>query len=53
MKLQQLKQGQFFCCLPRAIVRAKGWQKRDNIKIEINKDGDIVLKKIDKKDTTT
>ena len=45
MKLQQLKQGQYFLWLPRQIVRAKGWEKQDNIKVTINKEGDLVLKK--------
>jgi len=45
MKLQQLKQGQFFLCLPRELVRAKQWQKGDDIKVLINKEGDLVLKK--------
>ena len=44
MKLQQMKNGQYFVCLPRQIVRAKGWKKADIIKIEINKNGDLVLK---------
>lgn len=44
MKLQQLKQGQFFLNLPRQIVRAKGWKKGDVIQISIDKKGDIVLK---------
>lgn len=44
MKLQEVK-GQFSITLPSAIVRAKGWQRSDDIKIEINKEGDLVLKK--------
>jgi len=45
MKLQQMKNGQYFVCLPRQIVRAKSWKKRDEIKIEIDFRGNIVLKK--------
>lgn len=45
MKLQELKQGQFFLCLPRELVRAKGWKKADIINVTINKEGDFVLKK--------
>jgi len=43
MKIQQVKQGQYFLTLPSQIVRAKGWNKGDNLKIEINKEGDIVV----------
>lgn len=45
MKLQQMKQGQFFVTLPSQIVRAKGWNKGDQIVAEINKEGNIVLKR--------
>ena len=45
MKLQQMNNKQFFVTLPNQIVRAKSWKKGDIIKPEINKDGDIVLKK--------
>lgn len=45
MKIQQLKNGQHFITLPSQIVRAKGWKKGDDLKVEINKDGDLVLKK--------
>lgn len=44
MKLQSMNEKQFFVTLPNKIVRAKGWKKGDNLKVEINKDGDIVLK---------
>lgn len=40
-----MKHGQYFITLPTQIVRAKGWQKRDIIKVSINKDGDLVLRK--------
>jgi hypothetical protein len=45
MKLQQLKNKQFCINLPSQILRAKNWSKGDIIKVEINKEGDIVLKK--------
>lgn len=45
MKLQQMKGRQYFLSLPSQIVRAKGWKKGDQINIEINKEGNIVLKK--------
>ena len=47
MKLQQLKTGQFFVCLPQQILRAKGWKKGDNIKVEIDSKGDLRLRKVD------
>lgn len=47
MKLQQMKNGQYFVCLPRQIVRAKGWEKADVLRVIIDKDGEIKLKKID------
>lgn len=45
MKIQQLKNGQHFITLPSQIVRAKQWKKGDDLKVEINKEGDLVLKK--------
>ena len=45
MKLQQLKNNAYILTLPAQIVRAKGWQKGDSIIVEINKEGNIVLKK--------
>ena len=45
MKIQQLKSGQHFITLPSQIVRAKLWKKGDDLKVEINPKGDIVLKK--------
>ena len=45
MKLQQMKNGQYFVCLPRQIVRAKGWKKQDDLKVEIDSKGNIVLRK--------
>lgn len=40
-----MKNGQFFVCLPRQIVRAKGWKKTDEIIVEIDQKGNLVLKK--------
>ena len=45
MKLQQMKSGQTFVIIPSALVRAKQWQKGDNIMLEINREGNIVLKR--------
>ncbi|MBI4159262.1 hypothetical protein HY500_03310 [Candidatus Woesearchaeota archaeon] len=45
MKLQQMKNRQFFVTLPNQIVRAKEWKKGDDIKIEIDQKGNLVLKK--------
>ena len=41
-----MKSGQFFLTMPSQIVRAKGWKKGNNIGIEINMKGDIVLKQL-------
>ena len=40
-----MNQKQYFVTLPNAIVRAKNWEKGDQIKAEIHKEGNIVLKK--------
>lgn len=45
MKLQQMKNRQFFVTLPNQIVRAKEWKKGDDIKIEIDQKGNLILKK--------
>lgn len=45
MKLQQMPQGQYFITLPSQIVRAKQWKKGDIISIEIDRQGNIILKK--------
>lgn len=44
MKLQQSNK-QFFITLPKQIVEAKNWKKGDKILIELDKHGDIILKK--------
>ncbi len=46
MKLQQMKQGQYFLTLPSQIVRAKGWKKGAYLKIEINKEDNLIIKKM-------
>jgi hypothetical protein len=43
MKLQQMNKKQYFVSLPNQIVRAKGWQKGDEIKVEIDHKGDLIL----------
>ena len=45
MKLQQMNNKQYFITLPNQIVRAKGWEKGDQIKAIIDSKGNIVLKK--------
>ncbi len=45
MKLQQLKNKQFVISLPSQIFRTKGWNKNEVIKVKINKEGNLVLKK--------
>ena len=45
MKLQQMKNRQYFITLPNQIIRAKEWKKGDDIKIEIDQKGNLVLKK--------
>ncbi len=54
MKLKHLKDeaniltldGNCVLTLPSMIVKAKGWKKGDKVKVEINKEGDVVLKKL-------
>lgn len=45
VKLQYDSNKQFKITLPKPIVLAKGWEKGDKIKIEIDERGNIVLKK--------
>lgn len=47
MKLQCMNDKQYFVTLPNQIVRAKGWKKGDNLKIEINQKGNLELKRKD------
>ncbi len=44
MKLQKMNDKQFFVTLPNSIVRAKGWSKGDNIIVEIDSRGNLVLR---------
>lgn len=45
MKLQQMKNGQYFVSLPRVIIRSKQWKKGDVIQYKINDKGELVLYK--------
>jgi len=45
MKLQQMKNRRYFITLPNQIIRAKGWEKGEDIKIEIDQKGNLVLKR--------
>ncbi|MFH1332497.1 MAG: AbrB/MazE/SpoVT family DNA-binding domain-containing protein [archaeon] len=45
MRLQQLKNGTYVVSLPSQIVRAKGWKKKDTLEVEIDKQGNLTLKK--------
>jgi len=45
MKLQELPKGIHMVSLPVQIVRAKGWEKGNDIQVTINKEGNLVLKK--------
>ena len=45
MVLLQFDQNkQYKLTLPKALIEAKGWKKGDRIKIELDKDGNLVLK---------
>lgn len=46
MKLQRLKTGQFLLCLPQPLVRAKGWEKGEELKVIIDSKGDLVIKAV-------
>ena len=37
--------GNSILTLPAYIIKAKGWKKGDEIMVEINKKGDVILKK--------
>ena len=49
VKLQFDNNKQFKITLPKAILDAKGWVKGDNIKIELDAQGNILLKRTDEK----
>lgn len=44
VKLQFDNNKQFKITLPKAIIDAKGWNKGDDIKIELDSHGNIILK---------
>jgi len=44
MKLQLMNKRQFFITLPNQIVKAKGWQKGQELKIEFDGRGNLILK---------
>lgn len=43
MKLQRMKHGQHFICLPNQIIKAKGWEKGDNVEVKLDPRGRIFL----------
>ncbi|MCK4522130.1 MAG: AbrB/MazE/SpoVT family DNA-binding domain-containing protein [Nanoarchaeota archaeon] len=45
VKLQYDNNQQFKITLPKPIVIAKGWKKGEQLKIEIDDNGNIILKK--------
>lgn len=45
MILQRAKNAQYFLTIPITIVRAKEWERGDDIKIYVDKQGNILLKK--------
>lgn len=45
VKLQYDNNQQFKITLPKSIVIAKGWKKGEQLKIEIDDNGNIILKK--------
>lgn len=44
VRLQFDQNKQYKLTLPKALIDAKGWKKGDYIKIELDKDGNLVLK---------
>lgn len=46
MKLQMMNEKQYFITLPNSIIRAKEWQKGDELTVKIDNQGNIVIKKI-------
>jgi len=45
VKLQHDNNQQYKLTLPKALIEAKGWKKGDKIKIELDDQGNIVLKR--------
>ena len=48
MKLQFDNNKQYKITLPKAIIDAKGWEKGDEIKIRFDKEGNLILKKVNR-----
>ena len=46
VKIQFDKNQQYKITLPKALVEAKGWKKGDKVKIELDKEGNLVLRRI-------
>ena len=47
MKLQFDNNKQYKITLPKALVEAKGWRKGSRIKVELDKQGNILLRMVD------
>jgi antitoxin component of MazEF toxin-antitoxin module len=50
VKLQYDNNKQYKLTLPKALIDAKGWKKSSEIKIELNSEGNIVLKLVENKE---
>lgn len=46
VKLQHDNNKQYKVTLPKALIDAKGWKKGDEIKIELDAQGSLVLKRV-------
>lgn len=46
VKLQHDSNNQFKVTLPKALIDAKGWKKGDVIKIELDAEGNLILKHV-------
>ncbi|MBD3350452.1 MAG: hypothetical protein GF364_03100 [Candidatus Lokiarchaeota archaeon] len=44
MKLQETPRGQFTLTIPKAIVNAKGWKAGEDLSLEFDSKGNIVIK---------
>lgn len=44
IRLQFDQNKQYKITLPKAIIEAKGWKKGDKLKVELDKEGNLVLK---------
>lgn len=47
MKIQVMNDRQYFITLPNKLVKAKNWERGDELKIELNNKGDLVILKVD------